>query len=173
MNTLQPFAFKTLAWYNRQVNEAVAELLIEYPVLTLEPKTTYYGSILDLLSHIAHSDRSWLERLDAQALAGTHLPQPRSFSDSGAEFADFDIWRSHRDSLDRFMEGYCEALTETELAREVTYRNSKGVEYRQPLWQLLLHMFNHETHHRGQIAQVLDERGVANDYSNLVWYLRA
>jgi uncharacterized damage-inducible protein DinB len=173
MSTLQPSAFKTLSWYNRQVNGAVAELLRDYRALVLEPKTTYYGSILDLLSHIAHSDRSWLERLEAQALVGSRMPQPHSNSGSGAQFTDFEAWRSHRDSLDRFMESYCVALTETELAREVTYRNTKGVEYCQPLWQLLLHMFNHETHHRGQIAQVLDERGVANDYSNLVWYLRA
>jgi uncharacterized damage-inducible protein DinB len=33
-------------------------------------------------------------------------------------------------------------------------------------------MFNHETHHRGQLAQVLDDRGVQNDFSNLIHYLR-
>jgi uncharacterized damage-inducible protein DinB len=33
-------------------------------------------------------------------------------------------------------------------------------------------MFNHQTHHRGQVAQVLDEHGIENDVSNLIWYLR-
>lgn len=35
-----------------------------------------------------------------------------------------------------------------------------------------MHFFNHQTHHRGQIAAVLDAAGIENDYSNLIWYLR-
>jgi uncharacterized damage-inducible protein DinB len=37
-----------------------------------------------------------------------------------------------------------------------------------PSWLVLLHMFNHQTHNRGQIALILDQMGVDNDYSGII-----
>ena len=87
-------------------------------------------------------------------------------------FPDIPAWYEHRQGLDRFIEAWVRDLNANDLYSDVTYRNSKGREFRQPLWHILLHMFNHQTHHRGQVAQVLDEHGVENDVSNLIWYFR-
>ncbi len=51
------------------------------------------------------------------------------------------------------------------------HKTPHGDAYSLPRWQCLLHMFNHQTHHRGQMAQILDEKGVENSYSNLFRYL--
>ena len=50
----------------------------------------------------------------------------------------------------------------------IRYKNFKGEDQEQALWKPLLHWFNHQTHHRGQISVLLDLVGVNNDYSSLL-----
>lgn len=162
----------TLAWYNRRTNEAMAETLAGHPELILLPDRAYYGSILGLLAHVTLSDITWLRRIGAEAMDESRVLSLRFDGLAVQPFRDFDSWREHRRGMDELIEGYCSSLGDDEIVQTVTYRNSRGTLFRQPRWQLLLHMFNHQTHHRGQIAQILDEERVQNDYSNLVWYLR-
>jgi uncharacterized damage-inducible protein DinB len=71
------------------------------------------------------------------------------------------------------IDAHCRNLSEDGLATSFDYQNSKRREFTQKRWQALLHVFNHQTHHRGQVAQVLDEHGMENDVPNIIWYLRA
>jgi uncharacterized damage-inducible protein DinB len=161
----------TLAWYNRLANDVMAVLLLEHPAIISEPDTTYFGSVLALLNHITLSDIVWLRRFSA----GIERDRSLHIEFRGPRdtvFSTFERWREHRGRLDRYIESFCARCTGATLSDEITYRNSAGTEYRHPLWQPLLHMFNHETHHRGQVAQVLDDRGIENDFSNLIWYIR-
>ena len=159
-----PGMFHTLAWYNRQVNQAIAELASKYGEVFTRAGTTHFGSATELLFHIVESDVVWLRRL---WLGVDPAPTAPDRGDGSPE-----RWSTVREALDSRIAAYCGGLTAENLAEEVSYANSAGTRYTQPRWQCLLHMFNHQTHHRGQIAQVLDENGVTNDYSNLVWYLR-
>lgn len=169
---------ETLGWYNRKVNAAMAEVLAPHRELLEEPGTTYFGSILDLLSHVLLSDLRWLRRIGAaesettRPNAGPAVLDLEFTSLSDRPFTGFDEWKRHREELDEFIEAYTAALGAEGLANDITYSRSDGSRFTQPLWQMLLHMFNHETHHRGQLAQVLDDRGVQNDFSNLIHYLR-
>lgn len=175
---IAPAAFATLASYNAAANRALAALLQQHVALVARPDTTYYGSLLDLLSHITMSDLTWLRRTDA--IARLAAPAAGSVTDldlggaslSERPFSGLESWLLHREVLDREIELYAGSLTGPGLSRAIEYRNTRGTAFRQPLWQILLHMFNHQTHHRGQIAQVLDENGIENDVSNLIWYLR-
>lgn len=166
----------TLAWYNRRANEAFAAILDGHEELVLRPGTTWYGSVLALLGHIAISDVEWLKRTWVDRLRqGEPLSlQYRSYADD--VFGSLGAWREFRRSLDTDIESFCHALTDEELGATVRYgRGTAGSQitrYEQPRWQLLLHMFNHQTHHRGAVAQVLDEHGIENNASNLVHYLR-
>lgn len=164
--------FPTLARYNAWVNTALWEVLEPFPDLFRKPNTTYYGSILGLLSHVTVSDLTWLRRTGAVG-SGHDAPVALAFSSlSDVPFPDQYAWYEHRQNLDRWIETWVSDLTAEDLEHEPVYQNSKGREFRQPLWQILLHMFNHQTHHRGQVAQALDEHGIQNDVSNLIWYLR-
>ena len=49
----------------------------------------------------------------------------------------------------------------------LTYMDSRGDEYKKNFGGLIIHMFNHQTHHRGMISIYLEELGIANDFSNL------
>ena len=50
-----------------------------------------------------------------------------------------------------------------ELQKMLTYQNFKQEEFTQPLWQILLHLFNHSTYHRGQVVTMLRQLGVSNN----------
>jgi uncharacterized damage-inducible protein DinB len=45
------------------------------------------------------------------------------------------------------------------------YKNYKGEDTEKEMWKVLMQMFNHATHHRGQISGLLDMLGIDNDYS--------
>ena len=63
-------------------------------------------------------------------------------------------------------------LDDTELDRVVRYRNFKGEDHASPLWQLMRHMVNHSTYHRGQITTMLRQLGHEAVSTDLVVYYR-
>ena len=172
MPTPNPSILHAFAAYNRQANAALVSILSENPRPCLRDNTTHYGSILSLLAHISLTDLFWLRRggiTDDNRCTTISL----QFSTLAEQpFDDLDEWWRHRQRLDAFIEKYTMSLTREDAKQEVVYISSSNRQYRQPMWQLLLHMFNHQTHHRGQIAQVLDHFGVENDFTNLILYLR-
>jgi len=82
--------------------------------------------------------------------------------------ADFGQLRARRQSLDDLLVSFVDELGGKELEAVIDYRNSRGQRKRYIFWQALMHVFNHQTHHRGQVAEILDELGVSNDYSNII-----
>ena len=67
--------------------------------------------------------------------------------------------------LIKVIDGYTEAgLTET-----VSYRTMSGAPQQQPLADILRHLFNHQTHHRGQLTTLLSQRGIDPGVTDLLW----
>lgn len=64
-----------------------------------------------------------------------------------------------QEALDRDWVAYLEALTPAELARVFEYTASDGTRYRNTADDVLTHVFNHATYHRGQIARIVHELG--------------
>jgi uncharacterized damage-inducible protein DinB len=54
---------------------------------------------------------------------------------------------------------FAASVTEQELKTPLQYRNIKGEEFSQPLHEILLHVFNHGTYHRGQLVTMLRALG--------------
>ncbi|MFP4509992.1 MAG: DinB family protein [Spirochaetaceae bacterium] len=163
--------FTTLALYNREVNRVVQTIVEANEALCTEPGTTWFGSVTDMLTHVAAGDIGWIRRLwygDA--------PAPRELSRRVSSLVEqknpsIAEWTSIRHEVDAVMDSYCDGLTPEILVEPLRLKRSTGEAYELPRWQCLLGMFNHETHHRGQLAQLLDSRAVENDYSNLYRYL--
>ncbi|HUV07668.1 MAG TPA: DinB family protein, partial [Spirochaetia bacterium] len=82
-------------------------------------------------------------------------------------FKDLLELQNRREQVDRVFSDFSEELTDPILENEFVYTNTSGEEFRRVFWQVLLHVFNHQTHHRGQISQILDSHGVEHDFSNL------
>ena len=64
------------------------------------------------------------------------------------------------------------AETEESLARKIAYRDLKGNPWETPLWQIVMHMVNHGTHHRGQVAGFLRTMGHTPPPLDLIAYYR-
>ncbi len=148
-------------------------ILAELPPERLtEPSGNYFKSLTALLNHIYGSDIIWLQRMR------TTLPRLVSLQTKEIEIeakwptvnlvADFGQLRARRQSLDDLLVSFVDELGEKELEAVIDYRNSRGQRKRYIFWQALMHVFNHQTHHRGQVAEILDELGVSNDYSNII-----
>ncbi len=165
-------AFGVLAKYNTLANRAYWEILRNHEDLCLEPQTTHFGSILGLLSHVILSDVTWMRRLGRRPTSPDSPLALEFSSPDEVPFATPKSWFAQRSELDHLIEEWIDELSKTEIAESISYRSSSGKQFSQAQWQILLHVFNHQTHHRGQIAQILDDRGIANDASNLIWYFR-
>lgn len=164
--------FRALAEYNRRANNALAEILTANERIAAQSGTTWFGSILETLDHVVAADTIWLHRVPGGA---SYVPEPfrRRPAVLGETLSDTVAgWYALRAPLDVSLERYCATITADRLAAEVRYTNSRGVVYRQPLHEVLLHVFNHQTHHRAQITVALDAAGIDNDVSNLAWYFR-
>ncbi len=137
----------------------------------------YFGSLAALLNHLVLADRMWLHRLHlvwgelsvfAAGGAGAWKHPGDTFAVPLTELADIEAEQTRLDEiLLRLMEEAAPALDANTVAREVVYTDSKGESVRIPVEGAILHLFNHHTHHRGQVSQVLDEMDIHNDYSNL------
>jgi uncharacterized damage-inducible protein DinB len=73
-----------------------------------------------------------------------------------------------RTAVDEAIKQACDLLTEKQYTSILQYKNWDGKEMQKPVWLVLLHMFNHQTHNRGQIALILDQMAVDNDYSGII-----
>lgn len=166
--------FRLLAGYNRQANDAMFKILSS---LTEEQRTgdtgSYYGSIDGVVRHILQADLTWLMRIAAAFPALTSLAPARFNSDelSPAGTVDFAGLRERRSRVDEVIESFVAEITEELVKTDLVYTDSRGNERRYIFWHALLHIFNHQTHHRGAVAEALDRMKVQNDYSNIIWYI--
>ena len=150
-------------WFNRKVFEAAARL---GPEGVARDRGAFFGSILRTLNHIMVGDLIWLRRF-----ASDHPARPPAvpFGDEGwpeadkldqVLYPDFDRLRAKRDQLDAVIEDWIGGLSEADLDIDLEYRNTQGVPGRRPFDLLLEHLFNHQTHHRGQVTTLLTQAGV-------------
>ena len=166
-------ALMLFAEYNRKVNEEMLLILKTVtPERLLETGNYYYSSVMGLLNHIMLGDIIWLRRFaDNFAPVSYFNEKLKGYQFTALNIILFDTVEAllkHREKLDGYLTELVHALTEEDLARTVNYNDFHGVPQQKHAYAMLLHVFNHQTHHRGEITLLLDEMGVDNDYSNLV-----
>ena len=113
----------------------------------------FFGSIHGTLNHLIYGDLSWMSRFEANETAPI---------DPGDEFfKDFNELWSARRLLDTRILNWAGQIEEAWLAAPFRYVSRiSGKAYERRAWQLVVHMFNHQTHHRGQLTDQLARLGV-------------
>jgi uncharacterized damage-inducible protein DinB len=139
------------AWANARLYDATAALP---DALYRQPAGAFFGSLHGTLNHLLVADRIWLRRMDGQGEAPTQL--------DAILYDDLPALRAARQAEDARIIAHVAALTPAALAAEFDYATTAGVPQRQPRWQALAHLFNHQTHHRGQAHAILTRLGVAD-----------
>ncbi len=146
-------------WANRTLYGALTALP---PEEIARDRRGFFGSILGTLNHLLVGDRLWLARMAGEDSGWfTSLDQ--------ILFADFDTLRREREISDRKILDLVPALP---VDGDLTYRDSRG-RPRQAPWPVVLgHLFNHQTHHRGQVHGMLSHAGYAPPPLDLIYFPR-
>lgn len=149
------------AWQNGQLKTAFASL--DSAALKQDRKA-FFGSILATASHLLWGDRIWLSRF-----AGTDAP-PGGIKESPGMVLTRGDWEAERFRTDAAILLWAERLRAVELAGDLTWHSGAiGRDVSRPMALCVTHMFNHQTHHRGQIHAMLTAAGATAPVSDLAF----
>ncbi len=123
-----------------------------------------FGSVQATLAHLYGADWVWLERWSGRSPGA--LPESQQVSSLGALR---EKWGQVQDGHRAFVE----ALTPARLAEPLTYVNFAGQTWTYPLGEVLIHVANHGTYHRGQVATLLRQLGKTPASTDYLRYLDA
>ena len=114
----------------------------------------FFGSIHATLNHLLWADRIWMSRLAGTPRPDGGIPQSVSLH------RDWDELKREREAFDAVVIEWADRLDAASLAGELAYYSGAiKRELRKPKWLLVTHMFNHQTHHRGQVHCMLTQAG--------------
>jgi uncharacterized damage-inducible protein DinB len=141
--------FEMMADYNNWANERLYDAVGELPDQQYRADCgAFFGSIHGTLNHILIGDRIWMHVFTGEGA------RPRQLD--AILYDSFDALRVARRAEDVRISAYISRLSEVELAGSVRYRTLRSpADIEQRLAPLLLHFFNHQTHHRGQTHAML------------------
>ena len=160
MNSL----FQMLAAYNQWVNRRLYDAAAALPERDYRAdRGAFFGSLHGTLNHLFLGDRIWLQRFTGEGAALDEL--------DAILYDDFAELRAARQAEDARILAYIDGLDDADLAGVIRYRSTRNpAEIEQYLAPLLLHFFNHQTHHRGQAHCLLTElTGEAPSFDLLVF----
>jgi len=160
--------FQMLATYNQRINQ---QLLMCCQGLSEEELTqethSFFPNIISYFNHILFGDLLMLRRLAANNIAllsltnFDHIPEPKSPTDIYHQnIADITKLRVQVDAI---ITEFCCNLTDAECATFITYQTTEEENINKKVADITQHLFNHQTHHRGQLTCVLSQLGV--DYA--------
>lgn len=162
---IDPAYARTMARYNRWQNGqlyACAETLEAAD--RMADRGLFFGSIQATLSHLLWADRMWLHRL-----AGMPAPPP-GIAGSTTLYPDWDGLARERRAVDEVIEDWAAGLDPAGLSGTLTwYSGATGRELSRPRWLVVMHLFNHQTHHRGQVHAALTGLGVKTGVTDLAF----
>ena len=160
---MTPLAARTMAQYNRWMNERLYECCARIPDAERKRDAgAFFKSIHGTLNHLLLGDKIWL---------GRFLGKPFSVSALSQELhADFRELKVDRAATDRAIDAWAQSLSEQSLAQDIRYVSTVNPKPRCfPLWFAAAHFFNHQTHHRGQLTTLLAQRGADPGVTDLIW----
>lgn len=154
-----------MAAYNRWMNAQVYAAAARLPATAIaEDRGAFFGSILGTLNHLLIADTIWLHRFATHPAGFAALEPIRTTAPPrdlrATAHADLPSLRAAREQLDGVIDAWVDELSEADLDHVLAYANTKGVASRRRFGSLVMHFFNHQTHHRGQVSTLLTQAGV-------------
>lgn len=168
--------FGLLAQYNQSMNTKLYAAAGQLSAEQLNEDTgAFFGSLMGTLNHIVAGDTIWLQRFAAHParfpalLPVLAMPAPAGLT---ATFStDLAALSEHRGRLDGIISQWVAELTESDLQHVLHYKSTKGVPSQKRFSSVVLHFFNHQTHHRGQASTLLSQAGVDLGVTDLLAWI--
>lgn len=164
MNLLGHFIL--MADYNHRMNTQFSDVIDKLSdERTNEDLGAYFTSIMGTLNHILVGDIIWLSRFSTHSsnyfeLKGVlELPKPKGLND--ILFPEFSSFKIAREKVDLLLSNWLQnEASENDFTKNLAYSNTKGIISTRNFGELLCHLFNHQTHHRGQLSTLLNQQGL-------------
>jgi uncharacterized damage-inducible protein DinB len=165
---------KLLASYNETTNKEMNKYISQINATQWNTDfKAYLPSIFKVCNHLYIGDFNWLKRFsqlrDFKYIKDGFFSREISFTMEA--FKDPKEYIAKREFLDKAINKFVNELTENDLGGHLKYTDSRGTEHNRNVGGLIIHMFNHQTHHRGMISIYLEMLGIDNDYSNLLYLI--
>jgi uncharacterized damage-inducible protein DinB len=151
---ITPDYARTFARYNRWMNERLldaCEALSD--AARKEDRGAPFRSVHGTVNHLLLTDLLWLGRFRGEPFTVQSLGQEL--------YADWGELREARRRTDDAIDAWVEGLDTEALTGTVSFTAvSRPVEYTLPMTLAVMHLFNHQTHHRGQLTVLMEQSGV-------------
>jgi len=139
------------AWQNNQLMAVVKDM----PAKDLtKDRKAFFGSILGTLNHLIWGDHIWMSRFDGgTAPTGDITNHTNTFPTAA-------VWSAERFRMDGRIKLWAEQVRSVDLQGDLTwFSGAMQKEFTAPMSELVVQMFNHQTHHRGQVHAMLTAAG--------------
>ncbi len=161
---LPPLSFYvSMAAYNQQMNQQFYDACAQLTDAERKrDRGAFFQSIHRTLEHLLFGDLAWLSRFWEQQLINCAIGEPL--------YDDFNELRHQREEWDQRILDWTQTLTQDWLLTDLRYESQAYSRTRVlPRWLLVTHMFNHQTHHRGQLSTLLSQTHQNFGVTDLPW----
>jgi len=162
---MQKENFQLFAKYNQWMNEKLFDAAAQLSEHDLrQDKGAFFASVLGTLNHLMVGDIVWLKRFATDPEKFRSLDNIRETA--SPESLDTQLYdnleslHAARQKLDADIISFCDEVDDEQLREKLDYHNLQGNSFRNQLGLLVQHLFNHQTHHRGQITTLLSQAGI-------------
>ena len=163
---ISPAHIQFMARYNSWQNDNLYSTAAKLPDSERRrERGAFFGSIHGTLNHILWGDQTWMHRF-----AGTPKPAAPSIPASTSMVEGWDALAEQRRAFDGVIIVWSKTVGQTWLDGDVTwFSGGSQRDMTKPAWILVTHLFNHQTHHRGQVHCMLTQAGVKPGNTDLPW----
>lgn len=156
--------FEQMAAYNAWANGRLYAAAGKLPNDRLMADVgAYFDSVFGTLTHVLIADRIWMHRLTSEGATHTDLRD--------RPYATLSDLQAERWAMDQRIADFVASLAEADFPAAVNYHNMAGAPHRLPRQAILSHVFNHQTHHRGQVHHMLSVEGVDPPPLDLLYFV--
>lgn len=162
---------RALARYNRWMNDKLYGVAATMSDQARKRDCgAFFKSIHGTFNHLMVADRVWLARVKGVTVQeGFMAPGIRTLDQE--LYADFEELRGERGRTDDELSAWVAGLTDERMSGTLVFMR-RGARQEAPLWWVAGHVFNHQTHHRGQITTLLMQQGYDPGVTDLYAMLR-
>ena len=166
--------FELMANYNAVMNQKICDAIARLAEDVLwQDNKAFFGSILGTLNHLMVGDLIWLSRfnhlncVDNNHVIGNgfkalesleNFPLPTALTQT--LYRNKEDFTRNRQALDQIIIQFIDETIESDYSTTLTYTNTKDNVFTKSFSMLLQHLFNHQTHHRGQVTTLLNQMGI-------------
>jgi uncharacterized damage-inducible protein DinB len=148
--------FEYTVWANHKLMRLAATLSVDDFKRDLKSS---HGGVRGTLAHTMSAEWVWLERWKGVS--------PTKMFDEG-EFPDIVALRDRWASIEEHRDSWLANLRPDAMGESLRYRNLQGQDLESPLWQMVQHVANHSTYHRGQVVTFLRQLGAKTVSTDMI-----